>query len=63
MSQPTAYYEHFPPKSMNVEVKQVPVDDSPRGKVLKNVLVATKDFAVGETIYTVSSSRCASDYS
>ncbi|KAH7105395.1 MAS20-domain-containing protein [Auriculariales sp. MPI-PUGE-AT-0066] len=44
-----AYYSLFPPKSMNVEVKQVPVDDN--SKMLKNVLVAAKDFAVGDVIY------------
>ncbi|EJD48621.1 MAS20-domain-containing protein [Auricularia subglabra TFB-10046 SS5] len=46
------YYESFPPPSMNVAIKRVESKDADGRAVLKNVLVATKDFAVGETIYT-----------
>ncbi|KZW03760.1 hypothetical protein EXIGLDRAFT_599478 [Exidia glandulosa HHB12029] len=37
---------------MNVVVKQVPMGESQGTRVMKNVLVATKDFNVGEVIYT-----------
>ncbi|KAF5363940.1 hypothetical protein D9756_000274 [Leucocoprinus leucothites] len=39
----TGYYDHFPPKSMNVEIKS---NDNGR-----KVLLVTKDIAAGETIY------------
>ncbi|KAF9450959.1 MAS20-domain-containing protein [Macrolepiota fuliginosa MF-IS2] len=39
----SGYYDHFPPKSMNVEIKP-----SENGR---KVLLVTKDIAAGETIY------------
>lgn len=41
----TGYYDHFPPKSLNVEIKS-----SENGR---KVLMVTKDIAAGETIYKV----------
>lgn len=43
----TGYYDHFPPKSMNVQIKP-----SENGR---KVLLVTKDIAAGETIYKVMS--------
>jgi mitochondrial import receptor subunit TOM20 len=48
------YYEVFPPKRMNVSTKTVEVADPSGNKVLKRILVADKDFAAGEVIYTVT---------
>ncbi|KAG8904721.1 hypothetical protein FRB99_001307 [Tulasnella sp. 403] len=44
------YYEKFPPASFNVAVEQVPVQEMGQ-LVKKNVLVAKKDFAVGDVIF------------
>ncbi|KAG0212366.1 hypothetical protein B0O80DRAFT_90496 [Mortierella sp. GBAus27b] len=47
------YYTVFPPKEMNVEVKEKPEGMTPDGKkVTRRGLVATRAFAAGETIYT-----------
>ncbi len=62
----SGYYDYFPPKRMNVSVQH---KTSPQGnQPAKKILVAQKDFAVGETIYKVilldmpdSACRC-SDY-
>lgn len=39
------YYESFPPKSMNVSIKD--------NDVKKKIMVAEKDFEAGDVIYTV----------
>ncbi|KAF9356528.1 hypothetical protein BGX34_009881 [Mortierella sp. NVP85] len=47
------YYTVFPPKEMNVEVKEKPEGITADGqKVTRRGLVATKTFSAGETIYT-----------
>ncbi|KAF9205275.1 hypothetical protein BGZ49_004250 [Haplosporangium sp. Z 27] len=47
------YYTVFPPKEMNVKVEELPEGVSAEGqKVLRRGLIATKDFAAGETIYS-----------
>jgi hypothetical protein len=47
------YYDVFPPKVMNVAVDNKIVTESGGNEIKKKVLIATKDFAKGETIYTV----------
>ena len=49
------YYNNFPPKYMNVKVETVPVEDpsDPTKKMQRTILVATKDFKVGDEIYKV----------
>jgi hypothetical protein len=46
LSSSADYYNYFPPKSMNVEIKS---NDSGR-----RIMLATKDIAAGETIYKAS---------
>ncbi|KAF9561202.1 hypothetical protein EC968_005829 [Mortierella alpina] len=49
------YYTVFPPKEMNVKVDELPEGLTAEGKsVVRRGLIATKDFAVGETIYSES---------
>ncbi|KAF8314782.1 MAS20-domain-containing protein [Clavulina sp. PMI_390] len=58
-SKAEGYYDHFPPASMGVAVKElplkkngVPVEDEPGKPVVRRrALVATKDFAAGDVIY------------
>jgi len=47
------YYETFPPRRMNVSTKTIEVADPSGANVLKRILVADKDFTVGEVIYNV----------
>ena len=47
------YYDAFPPKAMNVAVDNKIVTESGGNQIKKKVLIATKDFTQGETIYTV----------
>ncbi|KAI0353457.1 MAS20-domain-containing protein [Trametes cingulata] len=44
----TGYYDHFPPKRMNVSVKAGPAQGN---QAAKKILVAEKDFDAGEVIY------------
>ncbi|KAF9293834.1 hypothetical protein BGZ88_004835 [Linnemannia elongata] len=47
------YYTVFPPKEMNVKVDELPEGITAEGqKVVRRGLIATKDFAAGETIYS-----------
>ncbi|KAG0057233.1 hypothetical protein BGZ83_000646 [Gryganskiella cystojenkinii] len=47
------YYTVFPPKEMNVKVDELPEGMTAEGqKVVRRGLIATKDFAAGETIYS-----------
>ncbi|KAG0379493.1 hypothetical protein BGX24_000233, partial [Mortierella sp. AD032] len=47
------YYTVFPPKEMNVKVDELTEGITAEGqKVARRGLIATKDFAVGETIYS-----------
>ncbi|KAG0346913.1 hypothetical protein BG004_000554 [Podila humilis] len=47
------YYTVFPPADMNVKVQEMSEGTNAEGqKVIRRGLVATKDFAVGETIYS-----------
>ncbi|KAF9586495.1 hypothetical protein BGW38_003620 [Lunasporangiospora selenospora] len=47
------YYTVFPPKEMNVKVDELPEGVTAEGKkVVRRGLIASKDFAVGETIYS-----------
>ncbi|KAK9727439.1 mitochondrial import receptor subunit tom20 [Basidiobolus ranarum] len=46
------YYEVFPPSSTNVELKELIESVEEGKKIAKRILAVTKDFAVGETIYT-----------
>ncbi|KAF9986981.1 hypothetical protein BGZ65_005488 [Modicella reniformis] len=47
------YYTIFPPKEMNVKAAELPEGMTVEGKsVVRRGLVATKDFAAGETIYS-----------
>ncbi|KAF9585201.1 hypothetical protein BGW38_003446 [Lunasporangiospora selenospora] len=49
------YYTVFPPKEMNVKIEEKPEGVTADGqKVMRRGLVAAKDFAVGETIYSES---------
>lgn len=47
------YYDQFPPKSMNVSVKQFGSKEERNGQTLTHVLVANKSFKAGEIIYKV----------
>ena len=47
------YYEQFPPKSMNVSVKQLGSEEIKDGQTRTHVLVANKSFKAGEVIYRV----------
>lgn len=51
----SAYLENFPPPSMNVKIKLVPYKNpqDPETEYKKSILVAAKDFKIGEEIYTV----------
>ncbi len=44
------YYDHFPPKRMNVSVQHT---GGQGNQATKKILVAEKDFAAGDVIYTV----------
>ncbi len=44
------YYDYFPPKRMNVSVQSGAGEGS---QTMKKILVAERDFAEGEVIYTV----------
>ncbi|KAF8936743.1 hypothetical protein EDD21DRAFT_374531 [Dissophora ornata] len=47
------YYTVFPPKEMNVKVEELPEGVTAEGqKVIRRGLIATKDFAAGETIFS-----------
>ncbi|KAG8761436.1 hypothetical protein FRC14_003849 [Serendipita sp. 396] len=48
------YYDFFPPKAMNVKVKLAPVGSKGGDHIplQRTILVATKDFRAGETIFT-----------
>ncbi|KAK3810422.1 MAG: MAS20 protein import receptor-domain-containing protein [Linnemannia elongata] len=47
------YYTVFPPKDMNVKVDELPEGITAEGqKVVRRGLIATKDFAAGETVYS-----------
>ncbi|KAG0033996.1 hypothetical protein BGZ81_006508 [Podila clonocystis] len=47
------YFTVFPPKEMNVKIGELPEGVTADGqKVVRRGLIATKDFAVGETIYS-----------
>ncbi|KAF9389883.1 hypothetical protein CPC16_005504, partial [Podila verticillata] len=47
------YYTVFPPPDMNVKVEEMPEGVTAEGqKVIRRGLVATRDFAAGETIYS-----------
>ena len=47
------YYDYFPPKGMNVQVKQIPVGEinGVKSALKKSTMVAIKSFRAGETIY------------
>lgn len=51
------YYDYFPPKEMNVQVKLVPVGEvnGVASALKKTTLVAKKDFKAGEVIYKARS--------
>ena len=48
------YFDSFPPKSMNVSVKQNDTVNAGGGQSRAYSLLATKDFKAGEEIYLVS---------
>jgi hypothetical protein len=50
------FYDYFPPKGMNVQVKLVPVGEinGVKSALKRFTLVATKEFRAGETIYKAS---------
>jgi hypothetical protein len=50
------FYDYFPPKGMNVQIKLVPVGEinGVKSALKEFTLVATKDFRAGETIYKAS---------
>ena len=48
-----AYFEMFPPKSMNVSTKTIDVPDASGALVRKRIMVAAKDFTAGDIIYKV----------
>lgn len=51
----TGFYDMFPPKNMNASIVK---EESQSMQGSRNLLVAARDFAAGETIYKVRLSEC-----